>query len=86
MIPTSAQPTRHSGIGAVNSHTGETVVLVRPHKRRREIAELLPALVDNHPTGTLSVAWDNANIYQDEEIEARVRGVAGRLVLRSLPP
>lgn len=38
-IPTPAQPTRHYGIGAVNDHTGETVVLVKRHKRRREIAE-----------------------------------------------
>jgi len=53
MIQTPAQPTRHSGIGAVNDQTGETVVLVKRHKRRQEIAELLQALVDKHPTGTI---------------------------------
>lgn len=38
MIPTLGQPTRQYGIGAVDYYTGETVVLVRPRKRRREIA------------------------------------------------
>lgn len=85
MIPTPAQPTRHYGIGAINYHTGETVVLIKPHKRRREIAELLQALLDKHPTGTIYVAWDNANTHQDDEVEAVVRGAAGRLVLLYLP-
>ena len=86
MIPTPAQPTRHYGIGAVNYHTGETVVLVKRHKRRREIAELLQALVDKHPKETIYVAWDNANTHEDDEVEAVVRGAAGRLVLLYLPP
>ena len=81
MIPTPAQPTRHYGIGAVNYHTGETVVLLRRHKRRREIAELLQALVDKHPTGTIYVAWDNACTHEDDEVEMVVRAAAGRLVL-----
>ena len=85
MIPTPAQPTKHYGIGAVNYQTGETVVLFRRHKRRREIAELLQALLDQHPTGTVSVAWDNANTHEDDEVEAVVRGAAGRLVLFYLP-
>lgn len=85
MISTPAQPTRHFGLGAVNYHTGETVVLLRRHKRRREIAELLQALVDKHPTGTIYVAWDNANTHEDDEVEAVVRGAAGRLVLLYLP-
>jgi transposase len=85
MIPTPAQPTKHYGIGAVNYQTGETVVLVRRHKRRREIAELLQALLDRHPTGTIYVAWDNANTHEDDEVEAVVRGAAGRLVLLYLP-
>jgi DDE superfamily endonuclease len=45
MIPTPMQPTRRYGLGAVNWHTGETVVLTRQHKRRREIAEVLEALL-----------------------------------------
>jgi len=45
MIPTPAQPTKRYGIGAVDYHTGETVLLIRRRKRRRrEIAELLEAL------------------------------------------
>jgi transposase len=89
MIPTPAQPTKHYGMGAVNYHTGQTVVLVRRHKRRhkrrREIAEVLQALLDRHPTGTIYVAWDNASTPEDDEVEAVVRGAAGRLVLLYLP-
>ncbi|WP_434101845.1 transposase [Methylocaldum gracile] len=85
MIPTPGQPRKHYGLGAVNYPTGETVVLFKRHKRRREVAELLHAWVDKHPTGTIYVAWDNADTHQDDEIEAIVRGAAGRLVLLYLP-
>jgi transposase len=85
MIPTPGQPKKRYGIGAVNYHTGETVVLFRRRKRRREIAELLEALVATHPTGTIYVAWDNADTHEDDEVEAVVRGAAGRLVLLYLP-
>ena len=53
MIPTPAQPTKRYGIGAVDYHTGETVVLIRRRKRRRETAELLEALLEKHPMGTI---------------------------------
>ena len=35
MIPTTAQPKKRYGIGAVDYHTGESVVLIRRRKRRR---------------------------------------------------
>jgi transposase len=85
MVPTPGQPTKHYGIGAVNYHTGETVVLFRRHKRRKEIAELLQALLEKHPEGTVYVAWDNATTHEDADVEAVVRGAAGRLVLLYLP-
>ena len=85
MIPTPGQPSRYYGIGAVNYHTGETVVLFERRKRREEIATLLEALVAKHPTGTISVAWDNADTHADQAIEAVVRAAAGRLVLLYLP-
>jgi len=85
MIPTPAQPQRRYGIGAVNYHTGETVVLFERHKRRREIARLLEALLAKHPTGTIYVAWDNANTHEDDEVDDVVRAAAGRLVLLYLP-
>lgn len=85
MIPTPGQPKRHYGLGAVNYHTGKTVVLVRKRKRRREVAELLQDLVDRHPTSTIYVVWDNAVTHQDDEVEAVVRAAAGRLVLLYLP-
>ena len=49
MIPTPAHPKRRYGLGAVNWPTGETVVLTRRRKRRKEIAELLAALLEKHP-------------------------------------
>src|SRR5919109_4003392 len=85
MIPTPGQPYKWYGLGAVDYHTGETVVLFRRRKRRREVAELLQALVDKHPTGTIYVAWDNADTHADDEVEAVVRAAAGRLVLLYLP-
>ncbi|WP_152544843.1 IS630 family transposase [Deinococcus phoenicis] len=85
MVPTPAQPVRRYGIGAVDYHTGETVVLTRTRKRRKEIAELLQQLLEKHPHERIYVAWDNASTHQDEEIEAVVRGAAGRLVLLYLP-
>ena len=88
MISTPGQPQKRYGIGAVDDHAGQTVVLIvliRRQKRRREIAELLEALVKKHPAETISVAWDNASTHEDDEIEAVVRGAAGRLVLLYLP-
>jgi putative transposase len=85
MIPTPGQTKKHYGIGAVNYHSGETILLVRRRKRRKEIAELLEALLEKHPDETIYIAWDNANTHQDDEVEAVVRGAAGRLVLLYLP-
>ena len=85
MIPTPGQPTKHYGIGAVNYYTGETEVIFRKRKRRCETAGLLERLIQKHPTGTIYVAWDNADTHLDDEVEAVVRGAAGRLVLLYLP-
>lgn len=85
MIPTPRQPYKRYGLGAVNYHTGETVVIFRPHKRRQEVAELLQAILDRHPTETVYIAWDNSSTHEDDEVEAVVRAAAGRLVLLYLP-
>jgi putative transposase len=85
MIETPGQTKKHYGIGAVNYHSGETVVLIRRRKRRKEIAELLEALLDKHPDEIIYIAWDNASTHQDDEIEAVLRAAAGRLVLLYLP-
>ncbi len=74
MIPTPTQPVRRYGLGAVNWHTGETVVITRPRKRRREVAELLEALLVGHPRATVCVAWDNASTHEEDEVEAVLRG------------
>ena len=85
MIPTPHQPKKHYGIGGVNYHTGETVVIFRRRKRRPQIAEFLQHLLNEHPQETIYVAWDNVNTHQDDEVEAIVRSAAGRLVLMYLP-
>jgi putative transposase len=85
MIPTPGQPDRYYGIGAVNYQTGENVVQFHRHKRRQEIALLLQALVDKHPNATIYVAWDNASMHEDDEVEEVVRAAAGRLILLYLP-
>jgi transposase len=85
MIPTSGQSYKRYGIGGVNYHTGETVVIVKRRKRRREMAEFLEMLVTKHPDETIYVAWDNAITHQDDEVEAVLRSAAGQLVLLYLP-
>jgi transposase len=85
MVPTPMQPTRRYGLGAVDWRTGEATVITRNRKRRREVAELLEALLVKHPHGTVYVAWDNASTHEEEEVEAVLRGAAGRLVLLYLP-
>jgi putative transposase len=85
MIPTPKQPEKRYGLGAVNYHTGETVVIFRRRKRRREVAELLEALLEKHPDETIYVAWDNASTHEDDEIEAVVRAACGHLILLYLP-
>src|SRR5215471_2035263 len=40
---------------------------------------------EKHPTGTIYVAWDNADTHEDDEVEDVVRAAAGRLVLLYLP-
>lgn len=85
MIPTPRQPYKRYGLGAVDYHTGETVVLFRRRKRRREVAELLEALLAKHPDETVYIAWDNANTHEDDEVEAVVRAACGRLILLYLP-
>jgi putative transposase len=85
MIPTPGQPDKYYGIGAVNYHTGESVVQFHRRKRRQEMVQVLEALLQKHPTGTVYVAWDNASMHEDDETEAAVWAAAGRLVLLYLP-
>ena len=61
------------------------MVLLKRHQRRTEIAELLEVLVDKHPTGTISVAWDKAGTHEEDEVEIVVRAAAGRRVWVYLP-
>lgn len=85
MIPTPLYPHTHYGIGGVNYHTGEPVVIVRPHKRRIEIAEFLRLLLKKHPDQTIYVAWDNASTHQGGDVDQVLQEANGRLVLLYLP-
>lgn len=85
MVPPPGQPTTHDGLGAVNDHPGETGVLCRRHQRRKESAEGLQARLEKHPEETVSGAWDHATTQEDADVEAVVRGAAGRLGLLELP-
>ena len=85
MIPTPGQPKKHYGIGAVNYHSGETVVMIQKRKKREQIAQLLENLVDKHPTQTIYLAWDNADTHSGGKVEEVVRAAAGRLVVFYLP-
>src|SRR5260221_12951644 len=77
MIPTPGQTDKYYGIGAVNYHTGETVVQFHRRKRREEIAQLLEALVEKHPTGPIYVAWDNAGTHEDNAGGSRSTSSSG---------
>ena len=55
MIPTPGQPKKRYGIGAVNDHTGETIIMIQKRKRQEQIAELLEELLKKHPTKTVYV-------------------------------
>jgi putative transposase len=85
MILTPKQPEKRYGLGAVNYYSGESVVIFRRRKRRREVAELLEALLEKHPDETVYVAWDNSDTHEDDEVEAVVRAACGQLVLLYLP-
>lgn len=85
MIPTPGQPTRHYGIGAVNYHSGQTVVIIHKRKKREQIALLLEKLLAKHPDQRVYVAWDNADTHSGGKVDQVVRAAAGRLVLLYLP-
>ncbi len=85
MIPTPGHAVQAYGIGAVNYHTGDITLIVRNHKRRLEIAELLELLLEKHAESTIYVAWDNATSHVGTQIEAILQRAAGRLVLLYLP-
>ncbi|GCE49843.1 hypothetical protein EI42_05861 [Thermosporothrix hazakensis] len=50
MIETPTQSNKYYRIGAVNYRTSETAVQFQQHKRRKEIAQLLEALLQRPPT------------------------------------
>lgn len=53
IIPTPGQTKKHYGIGAVNYHSGETVVMIQKRKKREQIAQLLEQLLEKHLRQTI---------------------------------
>jgi hypothetical protein len=86
LLPTPAPPTKHDGLGAGTSHTGEPVGRFKRHQRRNAIAALVEALLDTPPSGTLSGAWETAGTQAEDAIAIGVRAAAGRRVVWSFPP
>ena len=84
-IPTHGQDERAYGIGGVNYHTGETVMITRKHKRKPDIAAFLRALLAQHPTGTIYLAWDNATTHFGGDVDKVLKEANGRLILLYLP-
>jgi transposase len=84
-IPTPGQEERAYGIGAVNYHTGETVMITRKHKRKGDVAVMLRTLMAHHPTGTVYLTLDNSPTHFDDEIDEVLKEAQGRLVLLYLP-
>ncbi len=84
-IPTHGQDERAYGIGAVNYHTGETVMITRAHKRKGDIAAMLRTLIERHATGRIYLTWDNAHTHVGGEIEIVLKEAKGRLILLYLP-
>jgi hypothetical protein len=78
MMPTPGPPSKRYGLGAVNEQTGDTVGRFRRRKRRREVAERWQALLDRQPTGTIDVAWDQADLSGDALPAAHSRISGGR--------
>ncbi len=84
-IPTHGQDARAYGIGAVNYHTGETVMITRDHKCRSDVAVLLRTLLAHHETGTIYLTWDNATTHFGGEVDQVLKEANGRLVFLYLP-
>jgi transposase len=84
-IPTPGQERRAYGIGAVNYHTGETVMMTRKHKRKPDIAEMLRGLLARHTTGTIFLALDNSPTHFGDDVDVVVNEANGRLILLYLP-
>jgi putative transposase len=84
-IPTPGREQRAYGIGAVNYHTGETVMITRTHKRKPDIADMLRQLVEKHPVGRIFLTLDNSPTHFGDDIDLVVGAAQGRLVLLYLP-
>jgi len=85
MIRTPGKPAKHYGIGAVNYHTGENLVIFRKHKKRIQIAEFLRMLLAKNPGKRVTVVWDNVYTHKDGEVEQVELEFPNRLKLLYLP-
>lgn len=85
MIPTPGQPDKYyRDRGGELSH-GRKLRAVSPPQASPGGGTVVGSLGREHPTGTIYVAWNNADTHEDDEVEAVVRAAAGCLVLLYLP-
>jgi transposase len=84
-IPTPGTEQRAYGIGAVNYHTGETIMITSKHKKKADIAGMIRCLVQQHSTGIIYLTLDNSPTHFDDDIDVVLKEAQGRLVLLYLP-
>lgn len=84
-IPTPGTEQRAYGLGAVNYHTGQTVMTTSRRKRKAEVAQMLRKLVASHPTGIIYLVLDNSPTHFDDEIDYVLKEAKGRLIVLYLP-
>jgi hypothetical protein len=84
-IPTPGQEERASGIGAVNYHTGATVMSIRDHTWQADVAVLRQPFLDRPPPGTIYWAGETSPTHCGGEIEVVLKQAQGRRVLLDLP-
>ncbi len=85
MIPTPGQPDKSYGIGAVTITPAKRSCCSIAASAAQEIAQLLEALVEKHPTGPSMSPRITPVRMKIMRVEAVVRAAAGRFVLLSLP-
>jgi len=84
-IPTPGTEQRAYGLGAVNYHTGQTVMTTSRHKRKADVAVMLRKLLACHSVGIIYLVLDNSPTHFNDDIDAVLKEAKGRLILLYLP-
>ncbi len=84
-IPTPGTEQRAYGLGAVNYHTGQSVMITSRRKRKADVAMMLRKLLACHGEGTIYLVLDNSPTHFDDDIDDVLKEAKGRLILLYLP-